>query len=196
MYLEGETCLSSSTHKQSSEILGNKRQDVLLLLFCLVFSQLTPCFYRKGGSQSTAPVISCGVNVKDRCGYGHPPTPVLHWGVLCIAVSESRRFQTSFGSRNIQNAFKSNSIPTLKGMIITWLERGYKLTLQWHPYCYINASKQCSLYLKLTQHCTSIMPQLKKFLSINKYLIKHEKEFLRHRSSGRNHTKNFIDYAV
>lgn len=99
-------------------------------------------------------------------------------------------------SANIQNAFKSNSIPTLKGMIITWLERGYKLTLQWHPYCYINASKQCSLYLKLTQHCTSIMPQLKKFLSINKYLIKHEKEFLRHRSSGRNHTKNFIDYAV
>ena len=30
---------------------------------------------------------------------------------------------------------------------------------------------------------------IKKIVSINKYLIKHEKEFLRHRSSGRNHTK-------
>lgn len=98
--------LSSSTHKQSSKVLGNTRQDILLFLFCLVLSRLTPCSYRKAGSQPTAPVISCGVNVKDRCGYGHLPTPVLHWGVLFIAVSESRRFQTSFGSRNIQNAFK------------------------------------------------------------------------------------------
>ena len=98
--------LSSSTHKQSSKVLGNTWQDILLFLFCLVLSRLTPCSYRKAGSQPTAPVISCGVNVKDRCGYGHPPTPVLHWGVLFIAVSESRRFQTSFGSRNIQNAFK------------------------------------------------------------------------------------------
>lgn len=81
--------LARINHQRDS---GAWRQDVLLLLCCLVFSQpLTSCcFYRKAGSQPTAPVISCGGQCQDRSRSATPnscpPLRVLYVPSLSLGV--------------------------------------------------------------------------------------------------------------